>query len=294
MRGRAAEAARAPAAPAAAVRSARRLRGAAASSAIWSGPPGYPWTCRRSTRPTMPAAWHVGVWPASQRRRLSASSGGTDGLSPEHAPPPYRCQTAPASCPARSAVPMEYPSSRMVLAHDPDRATASDGPLGPDRSEALRRIASVVSGQRDLAHLFADVIDESFSLFRVDQAGLWTYRDAEQPLTHRRPSRPVERDPRPGRHADPRRDDRRDDGHPRAARPGHGRRPVVHAAGAPRHLPARRHPDHLLRPGRVRAASRSACSSSTTTSRTPGPPSETGAGPRVRRPDGDGHRQRPA
>ena len=41
----------------------------------------------------------------------------------------------------------------------------------------------MVSGQRDLAHLFADVIDESFSLFHVDQAGLWTYRDAEQPLT---------------------------------------------------------------------------------------------------------------
>ncbi len=72
---------------------------------------------------------------------------------------------------------------RMVLAHDPDRASASDSPPGPDRGEALRRIASVVSGQRDLAHLFADVIDESFSLFQVDQAGLWTYRDAERPLT---------------------------------------------------------------------------------------------------------------
>ena len=51
-----------------------------------------------------------------------------------------------------------------------------------DRSAALLRIAAVVSGQQDLARLFEDVIDESFSLFGADQAGLWMYRDEARPL----------------------------------------------------------------------------------------------------------------
>ena len=65
----------------------------------------------------------------------------------------------------------------------PESAATPDPPILLDRSAALLRIAAVVSGQQDLHRLFEDVIDESFSLFRVDQAGLWTYRDAPQPLT---------------------------------------------------------------------------------------------------------------
>ncbi len=51
------------------------------------------------------------------------------------------------------------------------RPSAAD----PTRAEALGRIASKVSGRRDLTGLFDDVIDESFALFGVDRAALWTY-----------------------------------------------------------------------------------------------------------------------
>ena len=71
----------------------------------------------------------------------------------------------------------------MVLADDPDQIGMPDRPVLLDRSAALLRIAAVVSGQHDLDRLFEDVIDESFSLFGVDQAGLWTYRDQPLPLT---------------------------------------------------------------------------------------------------------------
>ena len=51
---------------------------------------------------------------------------------------------------------------------------------GPTRADALRRIAAEVSGRHDLAGLFEDVIDEAFTLFGVDRAGLWLY-DAAAP-----------------------------------------------------------------------------------------------------------------
>ena len=50
------------------------------------------------------------------------------------------------------------------------------------RRDALRRFASQVSGQLDLDRLFDDVIDESFALFGVDEAGLWLYDDSETPF----------------------------------------------------------------------------------------------------------------
>ncbi len=52
----------------------------------------------------------------------------------------------------------------------------------PPRADALRRIAAEVSGRHDLEGLFRDVIDEAFTLFGVDQAGLWTYDDSVTPL----------------------------------------------------------------------------------------------------------------
>ena len=52
----------------------------------------------------------------------------------------------------------------------------------PTRATALRRIAAEVSGRQDLDGLFRDVIDEAFTLFGVDQAGLWTYDDGPTPL----------------------------------------------------------------------------------------------------------------
>ena len=95
-RGRAAEAARAPAAPAAAVRSARRLRGAAASSAISARSSGVsvdlpqvgaPHVARSMPRPPRQCRPRTKV--------LFDASGGTDGLSPKPARP-YRRHTAPA------------------------------------------------------------------------------------------------------------------------------------------------------------------------------------------------------
>jgi diguanylate cyclase (GGDEF)-like protein len=82
----------------------------------------------------------------------------------------------------------------MVLADDQRAATrrrrvASPRPsatridierAGPTRADALRRIAAEVSGRHDLAGLFEDVIDEAFTLFGVDRAGLWLY-DAAAP-----------------------------------------------------------------------------------------------------------------
>ena len=66
------------------------------------------------------------------------------------------------------------------------RPPAPPTPIDPDRptrADALRRIAAEVSGRQDLGSLFRDVIDESFALFGVDQAGLWTYDDSPTPLT---------------------------------------------------------------------------------------------------------------
>ena len=54
----------------------------------------------------------------------------------------------------------------------------------PTRADALGRIAARVSGRRDIAGLFEDIIDEAFALFGVDRAGLWMYDAAhERPLT---------------------------------------------------------------------------------------------------------------
>jgi GAF domain-containing protein len=52
----------------------------------------------------------------------------------------------------------------------------------PTRADALRRIAAEVSGRHDLDGLFRDVIDEAFTLFGVDRAGLWMYDDTPTPL----------------------------------------------------------------------------------------------------------------
>ena len=66
---------------------------------------------------------------------------------------------------------------------DPSRASGTD-PGGPTRADALGRIASKVSGRRDVEGLFNDVIDEAFGLFGVDRAGLWLYdRSASTPLS---------------------------------------------------------------------------------------------------------------
>jgi diguanylate cyclase (GGDEF)-like protein len=72
-------------------------------------------------------------------------------------------------------------------AHDHDPATGRRASArhtetsDPTRAEALGRIAAKVSGRRDLAGLFDDIIDEAFGLFGVDRAGLWTY-DASSTL----------------------------------------------------------------------------------------------------------------
>ena len=57
-------------------------------------------------------------------------------------------------------------------------------PAGLNTADALSRIASKVSGRRDVHGLFEDVIDEAFGLFGVDRAGLWLYdQTATRPLS---------------------------------------------------------------------------------------------------------------
>ena len=72
----------------------------------------------------------------------------------------------------------------MVTAHERSTTDArlTPGPDRPNRADALRRFAAEVSGRQDLAGLFQDVIDESFTLFGVDAAGLWTYDGSPTPL----------------------------------------------------------------------------------------------------------------
>jgi diguanylate cyclase (GGDEF)-like protein len=49
--------------------------------------------------------------------------------------------------------------------------------------DALRRLASELSGSRDLDELLSDVVDESTRLFAADRVGVWLYDDArEHPL----------------------------------------------------------------------------------------------------------------
>ena len=66
----------------------------------------------------------------------------------------------------------------MVLARQDGTAA---GALG--RSDALRRFAAQVSGRLDLDRLFHAVIDESFAIFDVDEAGLWLYDGSATPLS---------------------------------------------------------------------------------------------------------------
>jgi hypothetical protein len=73
----------------------------------------------------------------------------------------------------------------MADAHDStgdELPLAPPGAPGPTRGDALRRIAAEVSGRHDLDGLFRDVIDEAFTLFGVDQAGLWLFDDGPTPL----------------------------------------------------------------------------------------------------------------
>jgi diguanylate cyclase (GGDEF)-like protein len=73
-------------------------------------------------------------------------------------------------------------SGREGARLDPARpARLRDIPIS--RSDALRRFAAEVSGKTDLDDLFRDVIDESFALFAVDEAGLWLYDGTETPLS---------------------------------------------------------------------------------------------------------------
>ena len=67
------------------------------------------------------------------------------------------------------------------------RPTSPNPPPEPapdpsSRADALRRFAAEVSGRQDLDGLFRDVINESFTLFGVDEAGLWAYDGSATPL----------------------------------------------------------------------------------------------------------------
>jgi len=137
----------------------------------------------------------------------------------------------------------------MVVAHERAGEEPPNAPdSAPTRADALRRIAAKVSGRLDLDGLFRDVIDESFALFGVDQAGLWTYDESPTPLrlvAQRGLSPEILED---HRNASARRPDA---GPRRAARarcPGAQGQLRNDAAGDPGDLSTGRDPDDLLRP----------------------------------------------
>jgi diguanylate cyclase (GGDEF)-like protein len=70
--------------------------------------------------------------------------------------------------------------SRSRSSAEPETLRVVPDQLG--RSDALRRFAAQISGRLDLDRLFKDVIDESFALFGVDEAGLWRYDGSDTPL----------------------------------------------------------------------------------------------------------------
>ncbi len=130
----------------------------------------------------------------------------------------------------------------MVSAHE--RSTTDGrsvpGRTAPTRADALRRFAAEVSGRQDLAGLFDDVIDESFTLFGVDAAGLWTYDGSPMPLRLAAQRGLGARGARDHRDPAARRPDRRHGSHARARGPGHGRRPRRDAARRSDPLPGGR------------------------------------------------------
>ena len=217
--------------------------------------------------------------------------GSTDGLSLVRAA--ARTVASWPRHPRRRSAPAMEPAPSMADEPRPDPAAQPEPPVLLDRSAALLRIAAVVSGQQDLARLFEDVIDESFSLFGVDQAGLWMYHDGPQPLSlaAQRGLSPeilalVATLPR--------------DATTSGMTAIREQRVQVmdgdlslDAAGPARDLPAGRHPDDLLRADRVRRrAARPA--GAVPPSRVRLDAGRDGPGPRLRRPHGDRHRQRPA
>ena len=51
-------------------------------------------------------------------------------------------------------------------------------------ADALRRLASEVSGQIDLETLFADVVADAMDLFALARIGLWLYHADAPPPVH--------------------------------------------------------------------------------------------------------------
>ena len=193
----------------------------------------------------------------------------------------YRCRAASrttsrrrssATCSSRRAPSRWCPRDGA----EPAPRTSDPGrrPIRP-RADALRRFAAEVSGRQDLDGLFDDVIDESFTLFGVDEAGLWTYDDSPTPLTlaaQRGLTREVleiiatlPRDaPTAGM-----------DGDASARGPDHARRPRPDDPGRPGDLSTRPGSGRSASSRSSSAASRSGCSCSTTTATTPWTADET-------------------
>ena len=182
--------------------------------------------------------------------------------------------------------PMASAQRRRPIA--PQQAPAIDR---SSRADALRRFAAEVSGRHDLEALFRDVIDESFTLFGVDEAGLWMYDGSPTPLKLAAQRGLSPRSPRDHRDAASGCPDGRHEGDAGASGPGHARRPRPDPARRGGDLSPCRHPDDLLRPDRVpRRATRPAG---------PLPPQRlrldgggNGARPGVCRPPRHGHQQR--
>ena len=169
--GNAAEAASAAAPPAAAAKSALRERGAEALSVMFS----LSWIACDGAAV---AASSIVACPraacVSKRRWYRWAI-----AVREHAQ--YRDRT---SCHPRWASCHGGRALAMADAHTSagDEPPLAPGTQGPTRADALRRIAAEVSGRHDLDGLFRDVIDEAFTLFGVDQAGLWLFEDGPTPL----------------------------------------------------------------------------------------------------------------
>ena len=103
------------------------------------------------------------------------------GRSPEqHAAAAPRTPAAVATTESGPEIGRRNPRPRLATSDKPHRLGPMDGIRGGD---ALRRLASELSGTDDVDTMFDEVLDDSIRLFGADRVGLWLwYPERERPL----------------------------------------------------------------------------------------------------------------
>ena len=120
--------------------------------------------------------------PRPLRRQSAEGAGGTCGLSPAQRTGPYRSDSRPWDPAAARDLPWS-PSSRCPTSPARPAAAPPIPRAPPDAAPPCAGSRRWSAASRTSARLFEDVIDESFTLFGVDQAGLWMYDDGPKPLS---------------------------------------------------------------------------------------------------------------